>query len=525
MLGRRLRLAAVVAATLPVAASLSGCGGQTSPTESPGEGAAAPTPTVSIAANPASISAGQSSTLTWSSTNASSCSASDGWGGSEPLNGSATVSPAETTIYTLTCTGAGGSASNSATVTVPPSAPRVVAVTYDTGTNPFHPCFRRPNGPSAFDAIPEIRGIAQSLKLTFAVDYATSLTQSQAAIDQMQPFSLYAIEGTNLLIYTGTNGGADLVDTYPHGSMASSQITCPAFSMAPEGFLVIANWYSNYDGAYAADSTGAHEVAPDLTRLEMWSAQQEWIDVVHLNIQQIAPTVIGTSSVASIQAMVTAGKFVVIAAGNGLGNAAGHIPTETIDYYSVPGVLVAGANDGTGYAEFSNLDPHTVMDGCATVAADYSSFGATRFDGTSSSSPRTTGYVMELLYRLRQRYGATAGTSGAVLMRLPPGQRPVGGPLADGVLTVPELHEVIRKTADPTLAASWLDGDYCGQAYAIPRPVDPQGNDYHRVGYGKLSEHTIDHALNVLTGAEPMPERPTEDRYYMLSTTARDARP
>ena len=393
---------------------------------------------------------------------------------------------------------------------------RVVVATYDTGTNPFHPCFRRPNGPSAFDAIPEIRGVAEPLQLSFEDSYAESLEASREALDAMLPFTLYAIDGTNLLVYTGANGAADLIDNDPHGTQASSQIACAEYGMAPDAFLVIVNWY---------DNSGT-----DMEMLERWSSQQSWIDVIHLNIQRITPmpttpvSSVLDNTVQSIQAMVNAGKFVVIAAGNGFGNAGGHIPTETIDYYSVPGVLTAGANDGTGYASFSNLDPHTVMDGCGTAAAEPADFGSTTFSGTSSSSPRTSGYVAELLRRLRAHFGADAGTEGSVLVRLAPDQRPTEGPLADGQLSVPELHEVLRKTADPTLAASELDGSEC-LGYAVPRPVDPQGHDYHRVGYGKLSEHTIDLALAVLTGDAPLPERPTEDMYYELSIMLRDLQP
>jgi hypothetical protein len=77
-----------------------------------------PAPTVSLAASPAGIAAGESSTLTWSSTGAGSCTASGGWSGARATSGSQAVNPSSTTGYALTCTGAGGSASQSATVTV-----------------------------------------------------------------------------------------------------------------------------------------------------------------------------------------------------------------------------------------------------------------------------------------------------------------------------------------------------------------------------------------------------------------------
>jgi hypothetical protein len=75
-------------------------------------------PTLTFTASPTSISAGQSSTLTWSSTNATSCTASGGWTGTKATAGSQVVTPAVTTTYTLTCTGSVGSVSQSLTVTV-----------------------------------------------------------------------------------------------------------------------------------------------------------------------------------------------------------------------------------------------------------------------------------------------------------------------------------------------------------------------------------------------------------------------
>jgi len=79
----------------------------------------APT-TASLSANPRSISLGQS-TLTWSSTDATSCTGSDF--AASGTSGSAVVDPAVTTSYSVTCTGNGGSATAMATVTVSSPAP------------------------------------------------------------------------------------------------------------------------------------------------------------------------------------------------------------------------------------------------------------------------------------------------------------------------------------------------------------------------------------------------------------------
>lgn len=82
-----------------------------------------PAPTVSLTASPASVTAGQSATLTWSSTNAASVSISPGVG-AVGLSGSVTVTPTATTTYTATATNsAGQSTSASAVVSVSGSTP------------------------------------------------------------------------------------------------------------------------------------------------------------------------------------------------------------------------------------------------------------------------------------------------------------------------------------------------------------------------------------------------------------------
>ena len=79
-------------------------------------------PTVTLSASPTTISSGGNSTLTWSSTNATSCTASGGWTGAEAISGALGVTPTTTTTYTLACTGAGGTTSPaSTTVTVVPA--------------------------------------------------------------------------------------------------------------------------------------------------------------------------------------------------------------------------------------------------------------------------------------------------------------------------------------------------------------------------------------------------------------------
>jgi peptidoglycan-associated lipoprotein len=83
-----------------------------------------PQPTASLTANPGTVDKGQSATLTWQTTNANDVSIDNGIGAVQP-NGSQQVSPAESTTYTLTAKGDGGTQTATARVTVnaPPPPP------------------------------------------------------------------------------------------------------------------------------------------------------------------------------------------------------------------------------------------------------------------------------------------------------------------------------------------------------------------------------------------------------------------
>jgi hypothetical protein len=75
--------------------------------------------TVTLSASPATLTAGQSTTLTWSTSNATSCTATGSWSGSKSTSGTASTGALSTTsTYALTCTGLGGTSSASTTVTV-----------------------------------------------------------------------------------------------------------------------------------------------------------------------------------------------------------------------------------------------------------------------------------------------------------------------------------------------------------------------------------------------------------------------
>ena len=87
-------------------------------------------PTVLLTASPPSVTSGGSSVLTWSSRNATSCSASGAWSGTKASSGSeSTGALSASSNYSLTCIASGVRASASVTVVVsgtpPPTGPAV----------------------------------------------------------------------------------------------------------------------------------------------------------------------------------------------------------------------------------------------------------------------------------------------------------------------------------------------------------------------------------------------------------------
>jgi len=100
-------------------------------------GAAIPGPIVSLSANPAELVAGGSTNLTWSSLNATACTASGGWTGNKPISGSESVGPLDaSTSFTLTCSGSDQSVAQTVAVNVSAPPPAVSPPTVTLSANP-----------------------------------------------------------------------------------------------------------------------------------------------------------------------------------------------------------------------------------------------------------------------------------------------------------------------------------------------------------------------------------------------------
>ena len=96
---------------------LTGCGGGASAATNNNSGGTSAA-TAMLTASPSTINVGQSSTLSWTTTNATSANIDNGVGSVHLPNGSTMVSPTQTTTYTLTVTNSAGTVTAQATVMV-----------------------------------------------------------------------------------------------------------------------------------------------------------------------------------------------------------------------------------------------------------------------------------------------------------------------------------------------------------------------------------------------------------------------
>jgi len=110
--------------------ALAACGeGEGDPLNFGGSGTESVKPTVTLQLTPATVAKGQSATLTWTASEAQTCTASGGWSGAQPTSGTLSTAPlSASTSYTLTCTGSGGAATQSKQVVVTPDSAPIVTL-------------------------------------------------------------------------------------------------------------------------------------------------------------------------------------------------------------------------------------------------------------------------------------------------------------------------------------------------------------------------------------------------------------
>jgi hypothetical protein len=216
---------------------LASCGGA-----SPGAGGLAAAPTASMSASPTPIAAGQNAILTFSSTNATSGTINPG-ANQVGVNGTFSVSPVQTTIYTFTVTGPGGSTTAPATVTVA-AAPSV-----------------------AISASPMSVNTGGSTNLMVAANNASSVVVTDNLQDP--PITLSATGGTVSVmprvtaVYTATATGVN-ADIATNTVMVTVTATSPTITFSATPVALVAGQSTTLNWA-TTNATSAELTSSDGT--------------------------------------------------------------------------------------------------------------------------------------------------------------------------------------------------------------------------------------------------------------------
>jgi hypothetical protein len=205
--------------------------------------AAAPV-VLSFFASPASIVAGGQATLSWSTSNATGVSIDNGVGAQGP-NGSVTVSPGQTTQYTLTAMGSGGMATAQVTVSVTQAGAPIV---------------------QSFTVTPQQINPGGQATLSWSVQNATSVTIDNG-IGSQPATGTTNVSPPSTTTYTLTAVGA--------GGQTTAQVTVTVMSIVgdtcADAFLISASGTFTGNTQTAADNyrdsnacTGYRSSGPDV---------------------------------------------------------------------------------------------------------------------------------------------------------------------------------------------------------------------------------------------------------------------
>src|SRR5580658_2782395 len=214
-------------------------------------------PTVTLSASPTSIPNDESSTLAWTSANATSCSGTGkGFSPSGP-SGSLAVSPHATTTYGVTCTGAGGSASQSVTVAVTAAPTLAMGMTVAT-TAAVHPTATPAKGATTIG-----EEIAGNQGTVIGGPTSSGYTWWQVAFDDdltgwISESSLAAVSPTAPMLMLGANPTSIASGASSTLSWSSTNATgCTGTGFSPAGVLGSVSVSPAVSTTYSITCTGS----------------------------------------------------------------------------------------------------------------------------------------------------------------------------------------------------------------------------------------------------------------------------
>ena len=428
------------------------------------------------------------------------------------------------------------------------SKSHVVIGLIDTGVNPYHVAYRRPEysiHPSLY--IEGFPATAPALGLTFnGSDYLASRNGDDAPVwGQVAGRTLYWIPGTNIIGAYSIHDEVDappagvtprpIIDDYGHGTGTSSVAGGAGYSLLtraplgsnPEALLVIIEglgheavewalnqpWIDFISGSYGDPLAIPYNDLIDGFLENVPVAQQE---LAYYEYRYTAPFVLRD------------GRTACFSAGNGLSRTgiaydrySSIRPTSGPSWVVTVGAISPRNEQDYGWhsvpADISSYGNHW------PAAAPYSLNGEVEFSGTSNATPVACGVFSRALLAVRNALGdavegihvnATAAGNQNVPALGP--ANVAGGFAGDGVLTRTELQDAVYQTARP----GHIDPDN----FLFDPLVVPDSPAYFTMqGYGIANVASAGRAIDVLLGRTGMPERPEVDAWIAGIDLIRDS--
>jgi hypothetical protein len=402
----------------------------------------------------------------------------------------------------------------------------VVIALVDTGVNPYHVAFRRPEyvvHPSRY-----ISGFpADSPALGLTLDgegYAPSRHADDPAVwSQVGREKLYWIPGTNIIgaaSFGEHEGGQPpefearpIIDDDSHGTGTASVAAGGGFSQTsqmpygsnPEALMEWAAsqpWIDFISGSYGDPAAvPANDLVPDETD-EVWTSRE---------YRYTGPFALRD------------GRTACFSAGNGLSRTglaydrySSLRPTSGPSWVVTVGAVSPRNDQDYGWhsvpVDVSSYGNHW-------PAADaFSTEGEMVFSGTSNATPVTCGVFSKALLEARR----AIGDRGEGIHTAPDGTlapavgRSAGGLVADGVLTRLELQDAVFKTAFPS--------PFDPKEWTYDPAVVPDTPAYYtQEGYGIANRESSALAVDVVLGLMEMPDRAEVDAWIAEWDAIRDS--
>jgi hypothetical protein len=404
----------------------------------------------------------------------------------------------------------------------------VVIAVVDTGINPYHVAYRRPDytiHPSKY--VEGFPADVPAVGLTLGEgDYVTARRADDGPVwSKVGERQLYWIPGTNIIgaysvgDYAGTPPGGlpsrPLIDDHGHGTGATSVAAGAGFGSNPDALIVI------------VEGLGDEGVK--------WASEQPWIDFVSgsygdplaipcnddvedfgiwcgREYRYTAPFVLRDSRTACFSAGNGASRT-----GVAMDRYSSLRPTSGPSWVITVGAVSPRNEQDYGWhsvpVDVSSYGNHW------PAADPFSTTGEQTFSGTSNATPVTCGVFSRALLAARERLGDTregihVTLDGETAAAVGPPNR-AGGLLADGVLTREELEEAVLKTAEP---APFDVGTWLHDPIVVPdTPVY-----YTQQGYGVANVASGLRAIDVILGRASMPDRSDADAWFLAVDAVRD---